>query len=78
MMPSAIPIAVPRLMTLLISSRYCTVFAVGKTGISFSNDGGKTWKDVSDEGFYAIDFVNENTAWLSGNEKIGKLDLKNQ
>ena len=54
------------------------VFAVGKTGISFSNDGGRTWKDVSDEGFYAIDFVDENIAWLSGNEKIGKLDLKNQ
>jgi len=54
------------------------VVAVGKTGISFSNDGGKTWNDVSDEGFYAIDFVDENTAWLSGNEKIGKLDLKNQ
>ncbi|WP_339883972.1 oxidoreductase [Polaribacter vadi] len=52
------------------------VFAVGKTGVSFSNDGGVSWKDVSDESYYAIQFVDKNTAWLSGNEKIGKLILK--
>lgn len=51
------------------------VFAVGKTGVSFSNDGGKTWKNVSKESYYAIQFVDKNTAWLSGNEKIGKLEL---
>jgi photosystem II stability/assembly factor-like uncharacterized protein len=51
------------------------VFAVGKTGISFSNDGGITWKEVSNEPFYAIQFVDRNTAWLSGNLKIGKLEL---
>jgi photosystem II stability/assembly factor-like uncharacterized protein len=51
------------------------VFAVGKTGISFSNDGGITWKKVSNEPFYAIQFVDRNTAWLSGNLKIGKLQL---
>ena len=51
------------------------VFAVGKTGISFSNDGGFTWKEVSKEGYYTIKFVNRNFAWLSGNEKIGKLIL---
>lgn len=52
------------------------VFAVGKTGISFSNDGGITWKEVSTDGYYAIQFVNRNTAWLSGHQKIGKLVLK--
>ncbi|WP_397446568.1 WD40/YVTN/BNR-like repeat-containing protein [Polaribacter sp. R77954] len=52
------------------------VFAVGKTGISFSNDGGHTWHKVSNKGYYALDFVDKNTAWLSGNEKIGKLVLK--
>ncbi len=52
------------------------VFAVGKTGISFSNDGGNTWKDVSKESYYTIQFVDKNTAWLSGNEKIGKMILK--
>ena len=52
------------------------IFAVGKTGVSFSNDAGKTWKEISKEGYYAIQFVNKNTAWLSGNNKIGKLVLK--
>lgn len=51
------------------------LFAVGKTGISFSNDGGYTWKKVSSESYYAIDFVDKNTAWLSGHHKIGKLSL---
>jgi photosystem II stability/assembly factor-like uncharacterized protein len=51
------------------------VFAVGKTGISFSNDGGITWNEVSKESYYAIDFVDKNTAWLSGNEKIGRFVL---
>ncbi|QOD61326.1 oxidoreductase [Polaribacter haliotis] len=52
------------------------VFAVGKTGVSFSNDGGKTWKDVSKDSYYSIHFVDENNAWLSGHHKIGKLILK--
>ncbi|WP_026777617.1 oxidoreductase [Polaribacter sp. Hel_I_88] len=51
------------------------IFAVGKTGVSFSNDGGVSWADVSDESYYAIQFVDKNTAWLSGNEKIGKMVL---
>lgn len=52
------------------------VFAVGITGISYSNDRGHTWKEVSKEAYYAIQFVDKNTAWLSGNNKIGKLILK--
>jgi photosystem II stability/assembly factor-like uncharacterized protein len=51
------------------------LFAVGKTGVSFSNDGGKSWKKVSKDGYYAIQFVDKNTAWLSGNNKLGKLIL---
>lgn len=49
------------------------VFAIGKTGVSFSNDGGHTWTKVSNESYYAIQFVDKNTAWLSGHQKIGKL-----
>lgn len=52
------------------------VFAVGKTGVSYSNDGGNTWNVVSKEGYYVIQFVDRNTAWLAGNQKIGKLTLK--
>ena len=49
------------------------VFAVGKTGVSYSNNGGISWKEISNEAYYTIQFVNNNTAWLSGNNKIGKL-----
>ncbi len=52
------------------------IFAVGKTGISFSNDAGLTWKKISDEGYYSIQFVNSKVAWLSGNNKIGKMLLQ--
>jgi photosystem II stability/assembly factor-like uncharacterized protein len=51
------------------------IFAVGSTGISYSNDGGKTWEKVSDQGYYTIRFVNKNIAWLGGNNKIGKMIL---
>ncbi|CAL2075433.1 conserved protein of unknown function [Tenacibaculum sp. 190524A02b] len=52
------------------------VIAVGKTGIAFSNDGGTSWKKISDDSFYTIQFVNKNVAWLAGHEKIGRLLLK--
>lgn len=51
------------------------IFAVGITGISFSNDGGFTWQEISKEAFYTIQFVNKNTAWLSGSQKMGKLTI---
>jgi len=51
------------------------LFAVGSNGISFSNDGGQSWKKVSKEGYYTIRFVNKNFAWLAGNNKIGKMTL---
>jgi hypothetical protein len=49
---------------------------VGKTGVSVSNDGGHTWTEVSKEGYYVIEFVDQNNAWLAGNQKIGRLQLK--
>ena len=51
------------------------IFAVGKTGISYSTDGGNTWIDNDTKDFYAIQFVNSNTAWLTGNKKIGLLKI---
>ncbi len=52
------------------------LFAVGSTGISFSNDGGNSWKEVSPEkDYYTITFVNKNVAWLAGKNKIGKFIL---
>ncbi|NNC70569.1 MAG: oxidoreductase [Flavobacteriaceae bacterium] len=52
------------------------LFAVGSTGISYSNDGGLSWRKVSNDGYYTIRFVNRNMAWLAGNNKIGKLILE--
>ena len=52
------------------------LFAVGTTGISYSNDGGYHWKKVSKESFYTIRFADKKTAWLGGNQKIGKLILE--
>ncbi|PQJ74449.1 WD40/YVTN/BNR-like repeat-containing protein [Polaribacter gangjinensis] len=51
------------------------LLAVGITGISFSNDGGNSWKKISDEQYYSIQFIDKNTAWLSGAQKIGKLSI---
>tara|TARA_Y100000034_G_scaffold137038_1_gene219318 strand:- start:257299 stop:258234 length:936 start_codon:yes stop_codon:yes gene_type:complete len=54
------------------------VFAVGKTGISYSMDGGLTWTEVSKEGYYGIQFANKNVAWLYGHQKLGKIVLPNE
>lgn len=51
------------------------VFTVGKTGVSFSNDSGISWKEVSKDSYYSIQFIDNNTAWLSGDQKMGKLNL---
>ncbi|UAM99370.1 oxidoreductase [Polaribacter litorisediminis] len=52
------------------------VFAVGVTGVSFSNDGGISWNEVSKDAYYSIQFADKHNAWLSGNQKMGKLTLK--
>ena len=49
------------------------IVAVGSPGISYSHNGGKTWTELSNEGFFAIEFVNDSVAFASGNNKISKL-----
>ncbi|CAM1372458.1 WD40/YVTN/BNR-like repeat-containing protein [Tenacibaculum xiamenense] len=51
------------------------IVAIGKTGISYSKNGGENWSKISDIPFYTIQFVNEHSAWLGGPEKLGKLIL---
>ena len=46
------------------------IVAVGSLGISYSNDGGDYWIELSNEGFYAIEFVNDTLAFASGRNKI--------
>ena len=52
------------------------IVAVGSPGVSYSNDGGKTWTELSKEGFYAIEFVNDTLAFASGRNRISKLIFK--
>ena len=49
------------------------IVAVGSKGISYSNDFGESWMQLSEEGFYAIEFVNDSLAFASGRNKIAKL-----
>ena len=52
------------------------LIAVGFKGIDYSNDGGDTWKTISDEGFFTVRFIDENTAYAAGSGRISKITLK--
>ena len=47
--------------------------AIGFNGIDFSNDSGNSWKQLSDEGFYTIRFLNDTLAYAAGKGRISKL-----
>ncbi len=47
--------------------------AVGSPGVSYSSNRGADWHELSDQGFYAIEFVNDSLAFASGNAIIAKL-----
>lgn len=49
---------------------------VGPNGIYYSGDEGKSWKQMSEEVFYALEFVNDSLAFASGENKISKLIFK--
>ncbi len=52
------------------------IVAVGSPGISYSKDAGDSWVQLSDEGFYALEFVNDTLAFASGRNKISRLIFK--
>jgi len=54
------------------------IVAVGSQGVSYSSDQGKSWADLSTEGFYAIEFVNDSVAFASGQNRISKLIFKSR
>lgn len=49
------------------------IVAVGPNGISYSKDTGKTWKNLSEEEFHTIRFLNDSTAYAAGTNRIAKL-----
>jgi len=50
--------------------------AVGFEGVDYSQDGGATWKHLSDEGFYSLRFLNDSVAFAAGKGKISKLTFR--
>ncbi len=53
------------------------ILAVGFTGISYSNDGGQSWQKLSNESFYTLRFLDGNTAYAAGKNRIAKLSFGN-
>lgn len=47
--------------------------AVGFTGISYSANGGESWKSMSGESFYTVRFLNDTVAFAAGKNRIAKL-----
>ncbi|TBW28974.1 oxidoreductase [Gramella sp. KN1008] len=52
------------------------ILATGFTGIEYSRDAGKSWKKLSDEGFYTLRFVNDSTAYAAGKNRIARLRFR--
>ena len=53
------------------------IVVVGATGIFYSGDAGKNWKQLAiDKDFYTIRFINENTAIAAGKNMIVRLSFK--
>ncbi|MGB0837925.1 MAG: WD40/YVTN/BNR-like repeat-containing protein [Flavobacteriaceae bacterium] len=52
------------------------ILAVGTPGLSYSNDGGKTWQtDSRFQNYYTLRFVDENTLWMAGHEKMALVKI---
>ncbi|HLV91821.1 MAG TPA: hypothetical protein VKX34_01765 [Aequorivita sp.] len=47
-------------------------------GVSYSSDSGESWTQLSDEGFHAIEFINDSIAFASGNGRISRLIFRNK
>lgn len=50
--------------------------AIGFTGISYSGDGGENWKELSEEPFFTLRFLNDSIAYAAGSKRIAKLVFK--
>lgn len=50
--------------------------AIGFTGISYSSNSGRNWKELSDEGFYTLRFLNDSVAYAAGRKRIARLSFR--
>lgn len=49
------------------------IVATGFSGIHYSSDKGRSWKKLSDEGFYTLRFVNDSLAYAAGKGRVAKV-----
>ncbi|WP_235298767.1 WD40/YVTN/BNR-like repeat-containing protein [Portibacter marinus] len=49
------------------------IILVGFNGIDVSNDGGESWKHLSDEDFYTLRFVDSREAYAAGKGRVSRL-----
>lgn len=47
----------------------------GNSKMAYSNDTGKTWQVFPNENYLSIQFANRNKAWISGKNKIARIDF---
>ncbi len=52
------------------------IVALGSPGISYSPDQGESWVELSKEGFFALEFVNDTVAFAAGKNRIARLLFK--
>lgn len=52
------------------------LIALGFEGIAYSHDSGASWKQLSNESFYTMRFVNDSIAYAAGKNRIAKLVFK--
>ncbi len=51
------------------------LLATSTKGVYFSNNRGRSWTKVSDQGYYTLRMINKNSAWLAGHEKVALLNI---
>ncbi len=49
------------------------IVATGFNGIDYSKDGGKSWENISNEGFYTLRFANDSVAYAAGKGRVARL-----
>ena len=47
----------------------------GKSSISYSSDAGESWQKIANTNYLGIQFYNSSIAWMSGKEKIARIDF---
>ena len=53
-----------------------SLVALGFNGIAYSSDYGENWKQLSDESFYTLRFLNDSVAYAAGVNRIAQLNFK--